>query len=231
MKDEILSYREMCGRQGKETLQRGMNFKNPPAHGFVLMSRRSNAPYVDELSPDESELIYEGHDASRSAEVINPKLIDQPMFTKSGKLTQNGEFSAWVESFKKGNVPPAVIRVYEKLQPGMWADRGLYLLEDYSYPQESNRKVFKFKLKQAEFDTSASDEASQVELKQSRQIPSHIKVEVFKRDKGRCVECGAQDQLHFDHDFPYSRGGTSVLAENVRILCARHNLAKSAKIE
>ena len=107
----------------------------------------------------------------------------------------------------------------------------MYLLEDYIYPRESGRKVFKFKLKQAEFDTSATDESSLVELKQSRQIPSHIKMEVFKRDKGRCVKCNAQDQLHFDYDFPFSKGGTSILAENVKILCARHNLAKSANIE
>ncbi|MEJ2255136.1 MAG: HNH endonuclease [Nitrospirota bacterium] len=43
--------------------------------------------------------------------------------------------------------------------------------------------------------------------------------------------CGATDELHFDHDLPYSKGGTSITEENVRILCARHNLKKSHKIE
>ena len=42
---------------------------------------------------------------------------------------------------------------------------------------------------------------------------------------------GAADELHFDHVLPFSRGGTSLTASNVQLLCARHNLQKSAKIE
>ncbi|MCX8106660.1 MAG: HNH endonuclease [Ignavibacterium album] len=36
--------------------------------------------------------------------------------------------------------------------------------------------------------------------------------------------------LHFDHDLPFSKGGTSLTAENVRILCMKCNLSKSNKI-
>ena len=231
MKDEILSYREMCGRQRKETLQRGMNFSRPPAHGVILMSRRPNAPYEDELSTDGRLLTYEGHDAPRSATVINPKAVDQPRFARSGRLTQNGEFAAWTDDYKQGVAPPAIFRVYEKLRAGIWVDRGLYLLKGYEYPLQNGRRVFKFEMELADFDASPTGEFTEVQLQNSRQIPSHVKVEVFKRDKGRCVTCGAQDQLHFDHDLPFSKGGTSILAENVRILCARHNLSKSANIE
>lgn len=78
MKDEILSYREMCGRQKKETLQRGMTFAQPPYHGIILMSRRPNAPYNDELSSDERVLIYEEHDAPKTVEVPDPKLSTNP---------------------------------------------------------------------------------------------------------------------------------------------------------
>jgi 5-methylcytosine-specific restriction endonuclease McrA len=59
-------------------------------------------------------------------------------------------------------------------------------------------------------------------------VPS--KLEVWKRDHGKCVICGASDNLHFDHDVPFSKGGSSITAKNVRLLCARHNLAKSDKI-
>ncbi|MBT73992.1 MAG: restriction endonuclease, partial [Gammaproteobacteria bacterium] len=65
----------------------------------------------------------------------------------------------------------------------------------------------------------------------SRIIPTNVKKEVWARDKGKCVICEANDELHFDHDLPYSKGGASITADNVRILCARHNLEKSAKIE
>ena len=43
--------------------------------------------------------------------------------------------------------------------------------------------------------------------------------------------CGAKDNLHYDHDFPYAKGGSSITSENIRILCARHNLEKSDRIE
>ena len=62
-------------------------------------------------------------------------------------------------------------------------------------------------------------------------MTSSVKKEVWRRDGGKCVICDATDELHFDHDVPYSKGGTSITAENVRILCARHNLEKSDKIE
>ena len=65
MKDEIIHYREMCDRENI-SLQRGMTFRTPPARGIILMSRRRNAPYNDEMSPDGSEIIYEGHDTRRT---------------------------------------------------------------------------------------------------------------------------------------------------------------------
>ncbi len=36
--------------------------------------------------------------------------------------------------------------------------------------------------------------------------------------------------LHFDHDIPFSKGGSSLTTANVRLLCAKHNLEKSDKI-
>ena len=230
MKDEILSYWDMCSRQGM-SLQRGMNFRSPPAHGVVLMSRRPNAPYIDELSHDESVLLYEGHDTRRSSAVPDPKRVDQPRYEGQGKATQNGQFSDWADRTAQGLVSPAIFRVYEKMRPGVWTDRGLYLLKGYDYTQEGRRKLFKFRLEQANFDSSVPHESHSVGPEVSRQIPSWIKQLVYKRDGGKCVVCGASDQLHFDHDFPFSKGGTSILPENVRILCARHNLAKSARIE
>jgi 5-methylcytosine-specific restriction endonuclease McrA len=57
-----------------------------------------------------------------------------------------------------------------------------------------------------------------------------VKLEVWKRDGGKCVECGATDELHFDHDLPWAKGGTSFTAANVQLLCARHNIAKRDRI-
>lgn len=54
-------------------------------------------------------------------------------------------------------------------------------------------------------------------LKQTRIIPIRVKVEVWKRDYGCCVICGSKGNLHFDHDIPYSKGGSSITTKNVRL--------------
>jgi 5-methylcytosine-specific restriction endonuclease McrA len=61
-------------------------------------------------------------------------------------------------------------------------------------------------------------------------IPTPVKVEVWRRDRGECVQCGSTKNLHFDHDIPFSKGGSSLTAANVRLLCAKCNLQKSDKI-
>jgi 5-methylcytosine-specific restriction endonuclease McrA len=64
-----------------------------------------------------------------------------------------------------------------------------------------------------------------------RLIPTSVKLEVWARDNARCAICGEKSELHFDHILPFSKGGTSLRAENVQLLCARHNLTKSANIK
>jgi 5-methylcytosine-specific restriction endonuclease McrA len=64
----------------------------------------------------------------------------------------------------------------------------------------------------------------------SRHIPANIKRAVYKRDKGRCAyvgsngkRCNSEHNLEFDHyPVPYARGGPST-ANNLRLLCAKHN--------
>jgi 5-methylcytosine-specific restriction endonuclease McrA len=90
--------------------------------------------------------------------------------------------------------------------------------------------VFKFKLELVD-DPDAQLRDVPQDLEHNRVIPSEVKVAVWKRDAGRCVRCGSEDNLHFDHVLPYSKGGSSLVAENVQLLCARHNLSKSDRIE
>jgi hypothetical protein len=98
-------------------------------------------------------------------------------------------------------------------------------LIDARQVESGNRKVFRFFLK-----PSAKILFNDSTLKQTRVIPTAVKVAVWKRDHGKCVMCGSTDNLHFDHDVPFSKGGSSITEKNVRLLCARHNLQKSDKI-
>jgi len=63
----------------------------------------------------------------------------------------------------------------------------------------------------------------------SRQIPQEVRIAVWQRDQGRCVQCGANDYLEYDHMIPFSKGGANTL-NNVQLLCRRCNLAKSDRI-
>ena len=189
MRDEILTYWEMCSREGL-ALQKGMYFRRPPAVSIVLMSQRPGAPYDDSLSDDGRILTYEGHDIKK-APGVDPKAVDQPWAHPDGDPTDNAKFA---NSVSQENEP--LVRVYEKLRSGIWSSGRGHGGEDFR-----------------------------------RAIPSWVKQVVYKRDGGKCVICGEKDQLHFDHELPFSKGGTGLSPENVRILCARHNLSKGAKIE
>lgn len=60
-------------------------------------------------------------------------------------------------------------------------------------------------------------------------IPDDIKAFVWNRDGGRCVRCGSQERLEFDHVIPVSLGGSST-ARNLQVLCEACNRGKGASI-
>ncbi len=225
---DIVAHAAMCVREGR-MLQRGMNFRVSPDHSVILMSVRPGAPYHDQVQDGGRTLIYEGHDVAKQRGLRDPKKYDQPAQTPKGKLTENGKFEKAALDFKTGRSEPELVRVYEKIKDGIWAYNGVFRLVDASRVNSGKRMVFKFRLeltdKEVEFKPEATD------LPVNRIIPSAIKREVYERDNGQCVICGSRDNLHYDHDFPYSKGGSSLTAANIRLLCARHNLAKGNKVE
>lgn len=229
MTDNIISYLDMCRCEGA-SLQAGMNFGLGGRHSVILMSVRRNAPYRDRLEDGGTTLIYEGHDQPRSAAVANAKLVDQPLVTHTGRPTENGKFFQAARDTSAGKRPAERVRVYEKLRPGIWSYNGVFHLIDAWTERDEFRTVCKFKLVAVQDNEELSRPVS-LTAERRRIIPSNVKLEVWKRDGGRCVVCGATDELHFDHDIPFSLGGTSVTAANVQLMCARHNLAKSARIE
>ena len=227
MTNEIISYIEMCIRE-KTSLQRGMNYRIGGNYSVILMSTRKNAPYKDEITEDGTVLIYEGHDIPKNQFGLNPKDNDQPERTFTGTLTQNGKFHKAAKDYKNGLRDAELVKVYEKIRDGIWSYNGVFELIDSWIESDGKRHVFKFKLVAIE-DVDLSSEVTEIHERR-RIIPTEIKLEVWKRDSGKCIECGATDELHFDHILPFAKGGTSIKVENVQLLCARHNLAKSDKI-
>jgi hypothetical protein len=225
---DVISYVEMCREEGVN-LQRGMNFRLHGVFSVILMSLRRGAPYADRVEDGGRVLIYEGHDLPKRSAAHDPKSVNQPMVNPGGTLTQNGLFYQAAVRYKNGSLQPEFVRVYEKIHSGIWAYNGLFKLVDAWQEDSGTRKVFKFKLEAV--DDIENSTIAQKELDHTRLIPASVKLEVWRRDKGQCVICGSRDNLHFDHIIPYSRGGSSLIAENVQLLCARHNLAKRNRIE
>lgn len=225
---DVISYLDMCRKEGVN-LQRGMNFHLRGGLSVILMSLRPGAPYADRIEENGKILIYEGHDIPSLRNGPKPKSVDQPKRNPNGGLTQNGLFYEAAQRYKKDESQIEFVRVYEKIKPGIWVYNGWFKLTDAWQVVSNNRKVFKFKLEAVDegFITNIND---LIDIDHNRLIPTSVKLEVWKRDRGRCVKCGSQDNLHFDHIIPYSKGGSSLVSENIQILCARHNIAKKDNI-
>ncbi len=63
----------------------------------------------------------------------------------------------------------------------------------------------------------------------SRSIPSDVKREVWRRDNGKCVRCGSNKNLEYDHIIPFSKGGSNTV-RNIQLLCEFCNRSKNNKI-
>lgn len=226
---QVISHLEMS-QEEKVHLQKGMNFRLGGTYSVILMSLRPNAPYADRVEDDGRILIYEGHNIPRRGGIRDPYSIDQPNKNPSGSLNENGRFEKAALDHRNDGKPAELVRVYEKLHAGIWVYNGTFQLVDAWQEESEGRKVFKFKLVLTDEEVT-SDRPDNTDLDHNRMIPSHVKLAVWKRDGGKCTKCGSTDNLHFDHILPFSKGGTSLKAENIQILCARHNLQKSDRIE
>jgi hypothetical protein len=58
-------------------------------------------------------------------------------------------------------------------------------------------------------------------------ISEEVQAFVWRRDGGRCVKCGSQERLEFDHIIPVARGGSNT-ERNIQLLCEYHNRLKGA---
>jgi len=97
---------------------------------------------------------------------------------------------------------------------------GLLILEEF----DKERRYFE-RLKQ-KYDSLSSESTSY-----SRPgIPENVRIEVWRRDSGKCARCGSRENLEYDHIIPLSRGGSNT-ARNIELLCEKCNRGKSDKIE
>jgi hypothetical protein len=199
--NDVLTHADINNSE-KLNLVKGMNYRpNGKEYSIFIMSVNDDAPYNDGFDEEGKVLTYEGHDINKR-ENIKPKSTDQTMFTRSGKLSENGIFFKLAEDYKNRRIGrPEKIRVYEKIKANVWSDKGFFYLvdADYLYSRTEDRKVFKFRLIPEEDHTNTEEDA---EKYFSRRIPTVVKRIVWERDNGKCAVCGSTQDLHFDHILP-----------------------------
>jgi hypothetical protein len=60
-------------------------------------------------------------------------------------------------------------------------------------------------------------------------IPESIRIEIWRRDSGKCARCGSREKLEYDHIVPISKGGSNT-ARNIELLCEKCNRSKSNNV-
>jgi hypothetical protein len=84
-------------------------------------------------------------------------------------------------------------------------------------------------LKEAALIASLSGNGSSSAQETGRGIAVEVRREVWRRDGGRCSNCGSRERLEFDHIIPFALGGSNT-ARNVQLLCELCNREKGATL-
>ena len=120
----------------------------------------------------------------------------------------------------------------------LWLFRGkivrLYDV-DHLTPREQELEVVNAVLKhekrysQLQRQLEAFSRFEQTEAARRERIPQDVKLFVWQRDEGKCVQCCSRERLEYDHIIPVAKGGSNT-ARNIQLLCEPCNRAKSQNI-
>ncbi len=110
--------------------------------------------------------------------------------------------------------------VYIITQPHTDVEMRLLVFES----ADTERKRFE-RLK-AKFDSGVTEHIAAGRIT----IPEQVRIAVWRRDQGKCVNCGSRQNLEYDHIIPVSQGGSSTV-RNIELLCEQCNRSKGKKIQ
>ena len=115
-----------------------------------------------------------------------------------------------LDSKSYNNYLPALIDIY---------DQSLDSKSNF----ETYRQIF------IEAQRSLDEKKVSSDERRSRRISQDVRDKVWRRDEGKCVECGSNENLEFDHIIPFSKGGANTY-RNIQLLCEPCNRKKLANI-
>lgn len=178
----LCSAAELTAREGVN-LQKGMTYRNDSRHSVFLVLPHEDV-FCDEWDEGSSTYVFIGHD---SVTTDAGRGQDQRAMYESGRLSENGKF---LKTADKGEA--IEIQVYEKIDAGVWFDKGLFILKGAAESKYEGRRVYKFFLEPSNIGYFTLDR-----LHGERMLSATTKADVWKRDNGRCSECGNEHGLRF----------------------------------
>jgi hypothetical protein len=186
----IISMSEAALREGIN-LQKGMNFRDDVQPAVFLVLEREDG-FHDRWDAERSLFVYQGHDSI--AEGSRAIADDQLLMYESGKPTDNGKFYKAAHAYKDGvRQAPLQVQVYEKLDAGVFFDKGIFNLVDAAFDRNGGRKVATFLL-------TPADAGSPAPSWSERMIDPAQKAYAWRRYHGRCAICAGESGLHFVRD-------------------------------
>lgn len=178
-------------------------------------------------------------------EFIKDGIISIPIIIDSGKNTRIVKINYEIENLTTANwneflnsSKPFFIKDFSNYSDSKWIFKGkLVLVENRTYESEDEVKlevmnaVFRHEKKYNSLrrQVEAFNNLEKINSAQREQIPDSVRLFVWQRDGGKCVKCGANEKLEFDHIIPVAKGGSNT-ERNIQLLCERCNRQKGAKI-
>ena len=122
----------------------------------------------------------------------------------------------------------------KKVADNLWEFKGfIYEVTGFYNDEESKLLILEefdkerqfFEKLQLKFGTNSQSEASSSRPR----IPENVRIEVWRRDGGKCARCDSRTNLEYDHIVPISKGGSNT-ARNIELLCEKCNRSKSSNV-
>lgn len=149
----------------------------------------------------------------------------------SERLRQLGHEPVWTRTFlKDADVEQEMLEqfVLDNLRKRGYSRTHWYLknvlLCEIEYMLDALEILVEPEFVPLETQTAGVDEAP------DRYIPPSVKIAVWRRDEGKCVQCKTREKLEYDHIIPVSKGGSNT-ERNVQLLCEKCNREKAARIQ
>lgn len=211
----IISASELAAREGM-VLEKSLNFRDGRVEvrlSVIVILPRAEG-YTDVWDVGRELYIVEGHDSL--AEGTEGRGDDQLLMYASGKPTENGKFFKAANAYKDGlRGEPLQVQVYEKLDAGVYFDKGIFNLVDATFgkgnsnSQRDARKVARFYLKPVDAVLPIGERI----VWNERMLPASVKADAWRTSGGKCAICGEQSEIHVD-----TSGG------EMRLHCSAHIL-------